>query len=302
MSNRAIRAAVVSALVATLTVIPCALALHACIRVLEYMPSWQMPVIIAHRGDTAKAPENSIQSIIAAGRAHADYAEIDIRLTADEHPVVFHDRRTGRLSSTGANRRINSLTYRQLAAISMGRPWLNRHKGFYSVPTLGQAIGAARRTNDHLGLLLDVKTDDSHAPRLIHAISQDVEETGFAGRTMIMSTSRRAVDLIHAHHPNWRAGWCLRGKAKLVNWRPRMDFAVIRSHEVTARFMLQAKAHNVDVYVGKADSRHAVNRAMALGARGLLGDNVHHTIPAVRSYLVKATLRDVLLNKLGIRE
>lgn len=302
MGKRSVRIAVVSALVAALVAIPCAVALQFCIRALEYVPTWQMPLIIAHRGDTTHAPENSTQSIAAAGRAHADYAEIDVRLTADGRPVVFHDRKTGRLATSGLNRKVNSLTYRQLAGMRMGKPWINHHGGFYHVPTLDQAIETAQRTNDHLGLLMEMKTDDLHAPKLAYTMSHAVEKLGFAKRTIIMSTSRQAVDVMHALHPDWHVGWCLSGNAKRVDWRQPMDFVVIRSHEVTRKFMFEAKVHNVPVYVGQADSHHAVNHALASGARGLLSNNVHHTIPAVRSYLVKVSLRDALLEKLGIRK
>ena len=241
------------------------------------------PVIIAHRGDTDHAPENSLQSIRAAGRAHADYAEIDVRLTADGRPVVFHDRATGRLSCDGVNRRINRLTFRRLSSMPMDTRRMPNDD--FHVPSLVQAIRTAERSNDHLGLLLDMKTDDRHAARLVRIVDGTVRRTGFARRAMFMSTSRRAVDLILARHPRWKVGWCLSGRAEQVDWRQRMDFVVIRSREVTRRFMRGARAHGVAVYVGKADDRYDVCRALRLGARGLLSDSMHDAVPSVRAYL-----------------
>ena len=61
------------------------------------MNDWRVePLSIAHRGDDS-APENSLHAIANAGAAGADFAEIDVRLTSDGTPVVFHDRKTGRL-------------------------------------------------------------------------------------------------------------------------------------------------------------------------------------------------------------
>lgn len=65
------------------------------------------PIVIAHRGDTRHAPENSLASIRAAKQNGADFAEIDVRLTKDGIPVVFHDRRTGRLDAGGRNVLVN---------------------------------------------------------------------------------------------------------------------------------------------------------------------------------------------------
>lgn len=67
------------------------------------------PIVIAHRGDTRHAPENSLASIRAAKQNGADFAEIDVRLTKDGIPVVFHDRRTGRLDAGGRNVLVNSM-------------------------------------------------------------------------------------------------------------------------------------------------------------------------------------------------
>ena len=52
--------------------------------------------LIAHKGfqDGGKYPENSISGVTAAGRAGFDGAEIDIKLTADDQPVVMHNRTT----------------------------------------------------------------------------------------------------------------------------------------------------------------------------------------------------------------
>ncbi len=47
--------------------------------------------VIAHRGASAEAPENSLKSIGLAIEQNADYVEIDVRLTKDGVPVIIHD-------------------------------------------------------------------------------------------------------------------------------------------------------------------------------------------------------------------
>jgi len=49
------------------------------------------PAVIAHRGASAAAPENSLKAFRLAGEMGADWVELDIHLTADEQIVVIHD-------------------------------------------------------------------------------------------------------------------------------------------------------------------------------------------------------------------
>jgi glycerophosphoryl diester phosphodiesterase len=51
-----------------------------------------LPELIAHRGHAACYPENSLPGIEAAIRAGARYVEVDVQLSADRVPVLFHDR------------------------------------------------------------------------------------------------------------------------------------------------------------------------------------------------------------------
>lgn len=57
----------------------------------------QEPIFIAHRGYASAYPENTLIALDAARKAGASYVEVDIQLTADEIPVLFHDRDLQRL-------------------------------------------------------------------------------------------------------------------------------------------------------------------------------------------------------------
>ena len=69
------------------------------------------PWAIGHRG-SAYAIENTIEAVRQAAIAHADYAEIDVQLSADGIPVVYHDPTLTRLS--GVNKKVEELTAEQL--------------------------------------------------------------------------------------------------------------------------------------------------------------------------------------------
>ncbi len=101
--------------------------------------------IIAHRGASAYYLENSRQAIIGARNLGADRAEIDIRITADEVPVVLHDPELGR--TTDGEGPLSRHRFRELKEIHLrnGEPIL----------TLEEALSLSHALS--LPLYLDIK-------------------------------------------------------------------------------------------------------------------------------------------------
>jgi glycerophosphoryl diester phosphodiesterase len=79
------------------------------------------PAVVAHRGASATNPENTLPAFEAAVSAGADVIELDVRLTADEVPVVLHDHDLSR--TTDGRGSVHELTLAQLKRLdaSAGR-------------------------------------------------------------------------------------------------------------------------------------------------------------------------------------
>jgi glycerophosphoryl diester phosphodiesterase len=73
------------------------------------------PLIIAHRGASAEKPENTLAAFRRALALDVDGIELDVQMTADGVPVVFHDPTLRRL--TGARGRLAARTWRELRAL-----------------------------------------------------------------------------------------------------------------------------------------------------------------------------------------
>lgn len=87
--------------------------------VLDHLP---MPAVIAHRGASAHAPENTLEAFQLAIDHGADAIELDVRFTADKQVIVHHDAHLD--AGASAKRRISSSTLAELrayAAPSSGR-------------------------------------------------------------------------------------------------------------------------------------------------------------------------------------
>ncbi|MQA89495.1 MAG: glycerophosphodiester phosphodiesterase [Gemmatimonas sp.] len=97
----------------------------------------RMPEIVAHRGASFDAPENTMASIQLAWALDADAVEFDIFLTADDEIVLFHDQNTSRI--TGRDGVVEELTLAQLRELDYGAWKAPQWRG-ESIPTLRDAL------------------------------------------------------------------------------------------------------------------------------------------------------------------
>jgi len=89
--------------------------------------------IIAHRGASFDAPENSLSAMKLAWEQNADAVELDLWLSKDGRLVVFHDADARRIS--GVARKIADLTWAELQQLDVGA-WKNSHFKGERIPTL----------------------------------------------------------------------------------------------------------------------------------------------------------------------
>ncbi len=99
---------------------------------------------IGHRGAKAYAPENTLVSFRKALELGVDMVEFDVRITKDKHPVVFHDRRVGRLTENAG--RIKNLTLREVKKL--------RINGQEGIPTLAEVLEVI---DNKIGLDIELK-------------------------------------------------------------------------------------------------------------------------------------------------
>jgi glycerophosphoryl diester phosphodiesterase len=91
------------------------------------------PLVVAHRGDSIRHPENTLPAFEAAVAAGADAVELDVRLSADGVLVVSHDPDLERTAGTSAN--VCDLTVEQLGRLNVGRP-----EEPVRIPTLNEVL------------------------------------------------------------------------------------------------------------------------------------------------------------------
>ena len=115
--------------------------------------------VIAHRGASRVAPENTLRAVRAAVRAGADMVEVDVRLTADRELVLVHDAtltRTTDVEQQYPDRApwyVGDFTLRELRELDAGS-WKDERFAGEHVPTLAQAL---RVVEGRSALLIELK-------------------------------------------------------------------------------------------------------------------------------------------------
>ena len=107
--------------------------------VLISLVSSETPLIIAHRGASGTAPENTMEAFNLAWNLGADGIEGDFHLTHDGHIVAIHDADTGKVSGGKIKFFVKKVTLKELQSIDVGS-WKDKKYSGIRIPTLEQVI------------------------------------------------------------------------------------------------------------------------------------------------------------------
>lgn len=117
-------------------------------------------LIIAHRGASGTAPENTLAAARLGWERNADAVEVDIHLSADHKMVVIHDATTKR--TTGVDYRVATTPYAQVAKLDAGS-WKDKKYAGEKIPLLGQVVDAIPQDKK---LVVEIKSGKKIVPYL----------------------------------------------------------------------------------------------------------------------------------------
>lgn len=101
------------------------------------MPDHQQSVIIAHRGESYGAPENTLAAVNLAWKRGARAVEIDVRTSADRELMVIHDSKTTRIG--GPKLPVSGQTAADLRTLDAGQ-WKHARWAGERIPYLREVL------------------------------------------------------------------------------------------------------------------------------------------------------------------
>lgn len=132
-----------------------------------------MPYVIAHRGASIEAPENTIASIKRALALKSHYVEIDVRLSKEGVPILLHDDSAARMLGISCAPFVHDLSLSEIQAIDVGRLFNPAFIG-ETIPTLAEVL---RLEWKKTGLMLEIKECPQNPQVIVEAIFRVLIET-----------------------------------------------------------------------------------------------------------------------------
>ena len=158
--------------------------------------SQTQPLVIAHRGASYEAPENTLAAFKLAWQKGADGIEMDVYLTPDKHVVISHDASTKR--TAGVDYEIESTPLSELKTLDVGS-WKGDQFAGEKLPTLPEVLATVPQ-----GKLafIEIKGDT----RVVRYIKRDIQESGInPSQIRIISFNPQAVKESREQMPNVKA-------------------------------------------------------------------------------------------------
>ncbi|MHA1908425.1 MAG: glycerophosphodiester phosphodiesterase [Candidatus Thorarchaeota archaeon] len=244
------------------------------------------PLIMAHRGDSAATPENTLLSLRRAVEIGVDFLETDVRLTKDDELVLFHD--DDLMRTTGKQGTIRDNTLDELKQIDFGSTFSPDEGVSYpyrgkdhTILTLSEAFNAF----PEMMINLDIKDKDLHAPELL---ATSIREHGKQDTVLVGSFHDAQAYRFRKVMPEVRTSACpsevtrfvfalkMRVLSLFARGCPYEAFQVPmkygRIHVVDSRFVKAAHDRNIAVHVWTINEKQQMENLIDLGVDGIFTD------------------------------
>ncbi|TQS74484.1 glycerophosphodiester phosphodiesterase [Ornithinibacillus gellani] len=158
--------------------------------------------IIAHRGASKHAPENTMPAFELAYQAGAEGIETDVQLTKDCIPVIIHDEQLRR--TTNGKGLIKDYTISELKQLDAGS-WFSAKYAGTTLLTLEEFLIWAKPK--HLQLNIELKNNKIDYPHLEAIVVDMLEAYQLTGYTTISTFNQGSVKRLRQNHPQVEIAW-----------------------------------------------------------------------------------------------
>ncbi len=221
-------------------------------------------VVVAHRGASGYAPENTLSSMKKAIEMNAEMSELDVQETVDGEIILLHD---GSLKRTGGvEKNIWETKYADLKGIDVGS-WFSEEYKDEPVPTLLEVIELVK---GKMKINIELKTN-KHEKMLAERTLEIIEANNFLDQVVFTSFKFAEVDKIRELNKQAKVGYIF-GKLPIdVDvFTADVDILSTKYKIVDAEFMKKAKANGKEVAVWTVNKPEDMKRMIELGVDAII--------------------------------
>ncbi len=233
--------------------------------------SRQKPLIIAHRGASSLAPENTMAAFDRAVETGADGIEFDVQLSKDGVPVVIHDETLERTTSgSGA---VKDLSLAELKSLDAGS-WFA--PGFSGEKILSLEELLIRYKESSFLFNIELKNNHTAYPGLEDKVLECVGKYRLVGRTLISSFNHDSLVTCRRLNPAVRTGLLYLEEIK-EPWHYARSLGCYSVHPLFIYLLDQAtlegfKANHIPLYPWTVNDPEQMQNLSAAGVEALITD------------------------------
>jgi glycerophosphoryl diester phosphodiesterase len=222
--------------------------------------------VIAHRGASGHAPENTLAAFRLALEMGAQAFELDVHQTRDGELIVIHDDDFKRVG--GRKAKVGSLSLGEAQAIDVGS-WMGNGFGGERAPTLAQVFDLAQgRAEIHV----EIKHGTTVYPGIEARVLAFIERRRALDRVLISSFDHRALFSVRGLEPRARIGYLLGLTPMPKAWREmewmRAESLNISQRQASVPRIRAAHDRGLKVLVYTVNKQQELDRLCKLGADG----------------------------------
>lgn len=214
----------------------------------------QTPLVIAHRGDSSTALENSLEAFRLALSLPVDMIELDLRMSSDRVLYVMHDRETGRTAR-------RNVVLETAPSAELDRIRLRNSE---PVPRLSDVF---KLVGGRAGINIEIKSDGAGDVLLRH-----LSEKPYHGPLMVSSFKEAEVRAVRTGKPDIPCGliYDTFSIRHIPGYKAKgYDRVSLRKNTVTEQLVRACRGQGLRIFVWTVDDENEMKRCIDWGVDGI---------------------------------
>ena len=235
------------------------------------------PIIIAHRGESYDAPENTLASINLAWQRNTDAVEVDVHLSGDNRIIVIHDGNTSRTS--GIYKKVSTQAYNSLRQLDVGSFKGNQWKD-QRIPLLEEVLETVPAGKK---IFIEIKCGREIIPYL----GKDIEKSKLSSEQIkIIGFNLKTISEVKKYFSSSQVFWLRNAESsRLRFWKinkdeiisstlaNRLDGLDLKSNKLIDQDLIdRIKSEGLKLFVWTVNDYEEARRLLMLGVDGITTD------------------------------
>ena len=222
--------------------------------------------VMAHRGASTEAPENTMAAFQKAIDDMSDYIELDVQLTNNGEVIVMHDSNAYR--TTGVDANIVNMTYKEVKTLDAGSWFSDEYVG-ENVPSLKEVL---ELTQGKIKLNIELKPADNGTALAKNTVRL-IEKYNMVNDCVITSFSESALKAVKTYNQEIKVGYILSAAYGDFYDMKNVDFFSVNAAFLSKRTIDAIHNSGKRVYAWTVNNKESIKNLTNKGVDGIITDN-----------------------------